>query len=68
MDTIKGISFNSYHKQYYHDKIKGEKKICDCGLMVDKFRFARHFRTKKHLKNMELKELEKNNIEKMKIL
>lgn len=47
---IKGQTFNDYHKQYYINKIKGCKIECDCGLLVDKFRFCRHNKTKKHLK------------------
>lgn len=53
METIKGISFNEYHRKYYQDKIKGEKKECPCGLLVDKFRFSRHNKTKKHSKRMD---------------
>ena len=48
-------SFNEYHKNYYHDNIKGCKTQCECGLMVDKFRYARHRRSKKHLKNINIK-------------
>jgi hypothetical protein len=39
-----------------------------CGLEVDKFRFARHFRSKKHLKAMDKKnvsEISDDNIEKI---
>jgi len=43
----------NYHRNYYHKKIKGEKKQCECGLMVDIYRFARHRRQKKHLKAVE---------------
>ena len=59
---IKGISFNEYHKIYYNTKIKGFKKPCECGMMVDKFRFARHCKSKKHFSLMSIKnELEKIN-------
>lgn len=43
---------NEYHKAYYINKISGEKKLCECGLMVDKFRFARHRLQKNHLAAM----------------
>ena len=65
---IKGMTYNEYHKIYYQNKIKGEKKKCVCGLEVDKFRFARHFRSKKHLKAMDKKnvsEISDDNIEKI---
>ena len=55
---IKGLSYNEYHKKYYQDKIKGEKRICVCGLEVDKFRFARHNRSIKHNKRMDKIKLE----------
>ena len=65
---IRGRTYNEYHKIYYQNKIKGEKKKCVCGLEVDKFRFARHFRSKKHLKAMDKKiisEISDDNIEKI---
>jgi hypothetical protein len=65
---IRGMTYNEYHKKYYQDKIKGEKRLCLCGLEVDKFRFARHFRSKKHLKAMDKKnisEISDDNIEKI---
>ena len=46
-------------------KFQNCKSECECGLMVDKFRFARHRKTKKHLKNLSEKNL---NIELNKIL
>jgi hypothetical protein len=49
---IAGIPYNEYHKNYYINKIKGCKAECECGLMVDKFRFARHRRSKKHIKHL----------------
>jgi len=49
---IKGLEFNKYHINYYHEKIKGNKKTCDeCGLIFDVYRKARHFSSKKHAKN-----------------
>ena len=64
---IKGKSFNEYHRTYYHDKIKGNKKTCECGMIVDHvYRFTRHRLQKKHLKNLEKIEsenLENKNIE-----
>ena len=65
---IRGMTYNEYHKIYYQNKIKGEKRLCLCGLMVDKFRFARHFKSKKHLKAMDKKiisEISDDNIEKI---
>lgn len=64
---IRGMTYNEYHKIYYQNKIKGEKKECVCGLMVDKFRFARHFKSKKHLKAMDKKPIsdEQSFIDKM---
>jgi hypothetical protein len=62
---VKGLTFNEYHKNYYIEKISGCKSECECGLMVDKFRFAIHRKTKKHLKNLSEKNL---NIELNKIL
>ena len=49
---IGGKSFNEYHRVYYLEKIKGRKKECECGEMVDIFRFTRHRKMKKHLKKM----------------
>ena len=49
---ISGKSFNEYHRVYYQEKIKGRKKECECGEMVDIFRFTRHRKMKKHLKKM----------------
>ena len=50
---IKGMKYNEYHKMYYIEKIKGCKTLCECGLSVDKFRFARHRRSKQHLRKLE---------------
>jgi hypothetical protein len=47
--------FNAYHIKYYHDKIKGVKIECECGLMFDKFRVIEHKRTKKHNRSLNLK-------------
>ena len=49
---INGKSFNEYHRVYYQEKIKGRKKECECGEMVDIFRFTRHRKMKKHLKKI----------------
>ncbi len=49
---IAGIPYYEYHKNYYINKIKGCKIECECGLMVYKFRFARHSRSKKHIKHL----------------
>ena len=61
--TVKGY-YNDYHKKYYIEKILGCKAECECGLMVDKFRFARHRKQKKHIKHLNEKiliiELNKN--------
>lgn len=46
----------NYHRNYYHNHIKGEKKQCECGLMVDIFRFARHRKQKKHFKALDAQE------------
>jgi hypothetical protein len=55
---IKGMTYNEYHKKYYQEKIKGEKRLCVCGLEVDKFRFARHNRSIKHCKRIDKMKLE----------
>ena len=47
---LKGLTFNDYHKIYYIEKISGCQIECECGLMVDKFRFARHRKQKKTYK------------------
>jgi hypothetical protein len=52
------MTHNEYHLKYYHDKIKGEKRMCICGLEVDKFRFTRHNKTVKHNKRMDKIKLE----------
>ena len=61
---VKGLTFNDYHKNYYIEKISGCQVECECGLMVDKFRFARHRKQKKHIKHLNDKilsiELNKN--------
>jgi hypothetical protein len=49
---ISGKSFNEYHRVYYQENIKGKKKQCECGELVDIFRFTRHRKMKKHLKKM----------------
>ena len=43
---VKGLTYNDYHKNYYIEKISGCNVECECGLMVDKFRFARHRKQK----------------------
>jgi len=67
MEKINGIPYNEYHKMYYNEKIKGCKVLCECGLMVDKFRFARHRRSNKHIKQLSIlnenSETKKFNIE-----
>ena len=47
---VKDLTFNDYHKNYYIEKISGCKVECECGLMVDKFRFARHSKRKETYK------------------
>jgi len=54
--TVNGY-YNDYHKNYYIEKISGCQVECECGLMVDKFRFARHRKQKKHIKHLNEKNL-----------
>jgi len=57
---INGKSFNEYHRIYYQQKIKGCKKQCECGEMVDVYRFTRHRKMKKHLRKLENQNTEKD--------
>jgi len=45
--------YKNYHKNYYHSSIKDKMQECQCGLMVQSCKFARHLKTKKHVKLLE---------------
>ena len=51
---ISGKSYNEYHIDYYRTTIKGKKKQCECGLLVDVYRYNRHLKTNKHIRNLNL--------------
>ena len=52
---------DEYQKEYqlnYYHKTKGEKRLCECGLLFNKYRVSLHLKTKKHIRNLNLKNLE----------
>lgn len=45
--------YQNYHKNYYHNHIKDKMKECECGLMIQCCKYARHIKTMKHKKVVE---------------
>ena len=54
-----------YQLKYYH-KTKGQKRLSECGLWHDKYRVSLHLKTKKHIKHLNLKKENLENLEKIK--
>ena len=51
--------YQNYQKNYYHNNIKDKMQECQCGLMIQSCKFARHLKTKKHQKLLETLQLVK---------